>query len=129
LNGNLIVNQTSVLKGDSYLLSHLIVDGDSYLNSHLIVNNDVSLNNNLFVGGDISLNGKITARTVVFGITPITKYYNWAGSPEASTILTPTVTLNFGNNSYYAKIHCFVTEGANTNKMSSQIIEIQRLPP
>jgi len=61
----------------------------------------------------------------VFGITPITKYYNWGGSPESSTIINPAITLNFGNNSYYAKIHCFVTEGANANNMSSQIIEIQ----
>jgi len=83
---------------------------------------DMSLNTNLSIGGDIAVNGKITANTMVFGLT---KYYNWSGSPSASTINSPRVTLTFGNNSFYAKIHCFVTEGASANNMSSQVIEVQ----
>jgi hypothetical protein len=57
---------------------------------------------------------------IIFG-TPVTKYYNWTG---ISTTTTPTITLNFGNNSYYAKIHCFAYD-SSANNISSQIMEVQ----
>jgi len=63
--------------------------------------------------------------SMIFGSMPVTKYYSWTGTPSSNTIVTPTITLLFGNNSFYAKVHCFLYDETDYNNTSSQIIEIQ----
>jgi hypothetical protein len=117
------------------------------MGSRLFVNSDVSFNQRFYVGSDVSLGGNLfinrntgigkapayvldvsgisrTTGSILFGTLPTTKYYNWSGSPSVSTISSPSVTLNFGNGSFYAKIHCFLSD-ASTNNVSSQIFEVQ----
>jgi acetyltransferase-like isoleucine patch superfamily enzyme len=92
----------------------------------VVTSGDVSLNNNLVIGGNTTVNGSMNATgAFMFGSLPVTKYYMWTGSPSVSTITSPMVKLTFGNNSFYAKIHCFLSDGANHSNMSSQILEVQ----
>uniref|UniRef100_A0A6C0I3N5 Peptidase S74 domain-containing protein n=1 Tax=viral metagenome TaxID=1070528 RepID=A0A6C0I3N5_9ZZZZ len=91
-----------------------------------ITGGDVSCNHNVSIGANTVVAGTMTLQNgFVFGNAPTTKYYSWSGSPSATTIAAPAVTLTFGNGSFYAKIHCFLSDGTSANNMSTQIMELQ----
>jgi hypothetical protein len=91
-----------------------------------ITSGDLSCNNNVSIGANTTIAGKMAAQgAFLFGSSPVTKYYSWSGTPSASTITSPKVTLTYGNNSFYAKLHCFLSDTSNPSNMSSQIIEVQ----
>jgi len=94
--------------------------GDASFNNKLYVGSDSSFGGNMYVSGSMRATGAF-----IFGTSPSTKYYNWSNSLSAVTITTPRLTLLFGNNSFYAKIHCFISDALNYNNVSTQIIEVQ----
>jgi hypothetical protein len=149
LNANLYTLGETILEGDVSMNSQLFVNGDVSMNSRLFVTSDVSMNARLFVSGDSSFNGNVytLGRTInegdvsmnsrlfvggnfniygnlIFGSIPVTKYYNWSGE-ASSTITTPTITINFDNNSFYAKLHGFLYTNSDLGRTSTQIVDLQ----
>jgi predicted acyltransferase (DUF342 family) len=133
--------------GDVSLNSRLYVGGDASFGSRLFTVGDVSFNNRLYVGSDVSFGGNFyvgknvgiakaptypldisgisrTSGGVILGTLPTTKYYNFAGTPSTATITTPSLTFTFGNSSFYAKFHCFLSD-ASTNTVSTVVFDVQ----
>jgi predicted acyltransferase (DUF342 family) len=133
--GDTSLNSKLFVGSDLSLGGKLFAKADASLNSRLYVGSDVSLGGNMYVAKtvglgtqtpaynlDVSGNTRVTG-TVIFGTTPTTKFYNWSGTPSETNIVAPTITITFGNNSFYAKLLCFVSD--LSNNMSCKILEVQ----
>jgi hypothetical protein len=124
INSRLFADGDATLDSRLFVASDVSLNGNVYVNSRFISAGDVLANTRLFVNSDVSMNAGVYANSLRFGSMPITKYYNWTGT-IATAITTPTIIINFNNNSYYAKIHAFVYDTSNYNNISSQIVDVQ----
>ena len=132
---NSVTNSNTGFGGDVSINYRLYVGSDVSLQARLFVNNDASINGNLYLGKNIGIaktpsypldiSGiSRTSGAVIFGTLPTTKYYTFSGTPSTATITSPALTFTFGNSSFYAKIHCFLSD-SSTNTVSSIIFDVQ----
>jgi len=125
VSGDVSMNSRLFISNDVSMNARLFVSGDSSMNSNLYVlgktiqQGDVSMNSQLFVGGNLNVYGNL-----IYGLTPVTKFYNWTGT-VAPSITMPRITLTFNNNSFYAKIHSFLYTDTNLGTSSIQIADFQ----
>ena len=127
IGGNLKVNQYSNNSIISTTVTNyaLIVAEDLSINGKVYITGDVSINNKLYIGNDASFNGNLYVNNKLsFGKSPITTFYTYS-SPTPSTASNPGVSIQFSNQSFYAKITAFVTCTTNVNDIASISLDVR----